>query len=188
MRRAFLMGNALVCGIVEKIGASLNEFINGNPAVLPYEKKATPQPLQEIDFNAVLQEYKDGVVSDNKQQAPDIDPTKNVLISLVKNDTIQLFLDGSANIYYTGHKFPSTVALNKLYYFMPYRKGKGVKDLYFIKIARVGSKHELHPDADEKDLRLVFEIEFVKTLFPDYKMFPLEIWHTFTDTQLEKIL
>ena len=60
-----------------------------------------------------------------------------------------MFLDGSARIYYTGKKFPSTVALNKLYYFMPYVKQKGIRDIYLITIARIGSKHEVHPDADE---------------------------------------
>ena len=35
--------------------------------------------------------------------------------------------------------------LNKLYYFMPYIKGKGVRDLYLIKIARIGNKAEIHP-------------------------------------------
>ncbi len=70
---------------------------------------------------------------------------------------------------------------------MPYRKGKGIRDLYFIKIARVGSKHEIHPDASENDLRLVFEIEFVKQLFDDYKPIKLKIWHSYTDTNLRAI-
>ena len=117
-----------------------------------------------------------------------MDKSKNLLVSLVKNDTIELLLDGSINIYYTGKKFPSTIELNHLYYFMPYRKGKGIRDLYYIKVARVGSKHEVHPEADPNDLRLVFEIEFVKQLFPDYKPIRLAIWETFTDTQLGKIL
>ena len=110
------------------------------------------------------------------------------MVSLVKNDTIDLLLDGSINVYYTGKKFPSTVVLNHLYYFMPYRKGTGIRDLYYIKVARVGSKHEVHADADPNDLRLVFEIEFVKQLFSDYKPIRLAIWDTFTDTKLEKIL
>ena len=63
-----------------------------------------------------------------------------------------------------------------------------IRDLYYIKVARVGSKHEVHPEADPNDLRLVFEIEFVKQLFDDYKPINLEIWHTFTDTTLDKIL
>ena len=143
--------------------------------------------IPEVDFLALQKEFPEEIVH-NQFVDSSLDYSQNVLVSLVKNDTIDLFLDGSANIYYTGHKFPSTVALNKLYYFMPYRKGKGIRDLYFIKIARVGSKHEVHPDADEKDLRLVFEIEFVKQLFPSYKMINLEIWRTFTDTTLEKIV
>lgn len=95
-----------------------------------------------------------------------LEPEKNVLISLVKKENVDLFLDGTARIYYTGKKFPSTVALNKLYYFVPYIKQKGIRDLYLIKLARVGSKHEVHPDADENDLRLVFEIEKKGQLSP----------------------
>ena len=74
-----------------------------------------------------------------------------------------------------GKKFPSTVALNKLYYFMPYIKRKGIRDLYLIKIARVGTKKEVHPECDDNDFRLVFEIEFVKQLFDDYKPHRLKI-------------
>lgn len=97
-------------------------------------------------------------------------------------------MDGGANIYYTGKRFPRTVALNKLYYFIPYAKDKGIRDLYLIKIARVGSKSEVEPDADPNDLRLVFEIEYIQQLFPDYKPHKLRIWDTFTNTTLESIL
>ena len=79
------------------------------------------------------------------------------------------YLDQSAKIYYTGKKFPSSVALNKLYYFMPYVKQKGIRDLYLIKIARVGTRKEGQPDNDPNDFRLVCEIEFIQQLFPDYK-------------------
>lgn len=113
---------------------------------------------------------------------------KNVLISLVKKNNVERYLDNSAKIYYTGKKFPATVALNKLYYFMPYIKGKGIKDLYFIKIVRVGIRKEGQPDEDPKDFRLVFEIEYVCQLFDDYKPISLEIWHTFTDTTLNDLL
>lgn len=106
------------------------------------------------------------------------------LISLVKKDNLDQYMDRSATIYYTGKKFPSTVALNKLYYFMPYLKGKGVRDLYLIKKARVGTRKEGQPDNDPNDFRLVFEIEFVGQVFEDYKLVDLEIWHTFTDTTI----
>lgn len=71
---------------------------------------------------------------------------------------------------------------------MPHIKGKGVKDLYLIKIARVGSKHEVHPECDENDFRLVFEIEYIKELFSEYRPIHLNIWHTFTDTTLDKLV
>lgn len=160
------------------------KYMFGNKTVL--KKYAVPNTIiPEVDFLQLQQEFPDEIIQNQKEE---FNLSKNVLVSYVKNDTIQLFLDGSANIYYTGKKFPSTIALNKLYYFMPYRKGKGIRDLYFIKIARIGSKNEVHPDADKNDLRLVFEIKFVKQLFPDYVPIRLNIWETFTDTTLDEIL
>ena len=117
-----------------------------------------------------------------------LDISRNVLISLVKKDTISYYSKQDARIYYSGKKFPSTVALNKLYYFMPYIKGKGIRDLYFIEIVRVGSKQEVHPECDDNDFRLVFELKFIKQLFNDYVPVNLNIWHTFTDTTLEKLI
>ena len=104
------------------------------------------------------------------------------------NENVAPYLEQDARIYYTGKDFPSTVELNHLYYFMPYVKKKGIRDLYLIRVARVGSKHEVHPETDPNDLRLVFEIEFVKQLFDDYKQIVLEIWHTYTDTTLENVM
>lgn len=116
-----------------------------------------------------------------------LDLSKNVLISLVKADNFEHFIDGTAKVYYTGSKFPTTVALNKLYYFMPYLSQKGIRDLYMIKIARVGTKAEVHPESKDETLRLVFEIEYLTQLFDDYKKVHLDIWHAFTDTTLERI-
>ena len=80
-----------------------------------------------------------------------------------------------------------TVALNKLYYFMPYLSGKGIRDLYYIKIARLGYRKEGQENEDKNDLRLVFEIERVGQFFDEYKKVKLEIWRTFTDTTMKKI-
>ena len=114
--------------------------------------------------------------------------SKNVLVCLVPDKYIVPYTTQDARVYFTGKKFPSTVALNKLYYFMPYAKGKGIRDLYMIKVARVGTKHEFVSEANENDFRLVFEIKFVKQLFDDYKTIKLMIWHTFTDTTLRAVL
>lgn len=114
--------------------------------------------------------------------------TRNVLVCNVKQDNLDRFLDQTAKIYYTGKRFPSTVALNNLYYFMPYIKSKGIRDLYLIRAARVGTRKEGQPDNNPNDLRLVFEIEFVKQLFDDYKPICLEIWRTYTDITLSRLV
>jgi len=144
------------------------------------------EPITHNDIvredNAV--EYK--TVPDHLQLPIDI--SKNLLICNVKRDNLEQYLDGSAKIYYTGKKFPTTVSLNKLYYFMPYLSGKGIRDLYYIKTARLGYRKEGQDNEDKNDLRLVFEIECIGQLFADYKKVKLEIWRTFTDTNMENIL
>lgn len=145
--------------------------------------------VHQINFNQLKKQYPVCIVANRQELAvPEIDETKNVLVSLVKPDNIDQYLDQSAKVYYTGKKFPSTVALNKLYYFMPYMKNKGIRDLYFIKTARIGTRKEGQPNEDKNDLRIVFEIEFVGQLFDEYKNINLEIWHTFTDTTINNIL
>ena len=153
--------------------------------------KVSRPHYQQLDFLEVLSNYPDYIIENHFAQekfAVYKTLSKNVLICNVKPDNEAAFLDQTANIYYTGKKFPSSVALNKLYYFVPYIKRKGIRDLYLIKIARVGTRKEGQPDNDPNDIRLVFEIEFVKQLFDDYKPIELEIWHTFTDTTMKKLL
>lgn len=196
-----MIGNAVPVNLAKYVASTIAAYLaKQGKSVLIDEKRqnerprriamvAKSTPVQLVKFKEVAKEYPDKIVANKQVKKGDgLDPSKNLLVSLVKNDTIDLLLDGSINVYYTGKKFPSTVELNHLYYFMPYRKGKGIRDLYYIKVARVGSKHEVHPDADPNDLRLVFEIEFVKQLFPDYKPIRLTIWETFTDTKLNDIL
>lgn len=150
--------------------------------------------VHQVDFEQVKMQFPVNIVENTLNFADSIvndlpvKKDKNVLISLVKTDNIDQYLDRSAKVYYTGKRFPSTVALNKLYYFMPYMKRMGIRDLYFIKIARVGTKQEVHPECDDNDFRLVFEIEYVGQLFKEYKPIHLDIWRTFTDTTMDKLL
>lgn len=145
--------------------------------------------VPQVNFAEIKEQYPSNIVENEIDETCllNIDKTKNVLVSLVKADNIDLYLDRSAKVYYTGKKFPSTVALNKLYYFMPYMKNKGIRDLYFIKIARVGTKQEVHPECEDNDFRLVFEIEYVGQLYEDYKPIRLDIWRTFTDTTMSSL-
>ncbi|MBO6190500.1 MAG: DNA (cytosine-5-)-methyltransferase [Alloprevotella sp.] len=187
-RRAFLMGNALVCGIVQEIGRSLYRFIYDEAPVSshPIYVKRNPRPVLTLD----LFPEEDELVVNKPKKTYKLYNTKRLLIGLVKKDNEDYFLDQEPlKLYYTGNvgTFPSTIALNKLYYFMPYIKGKGVRDLYLIKILRMGSKAEIHPEVeDEKAPRLVFELEYLESL-PEYKMINLNFQHTFTDTFLGRL-
>lgn len=187
-RRAFLMGNALVCGIVEVIGKSLYRAIYNEEPVSsnPIYTKRDKQPVFNFDLFA---EEKVNFVVNAPKKTYTLDETKHLLIGLVKLDNQEYFLDGApSKIYYTGKTkaFPSTIALNKLYYFMPYIKGKGVKDLYLIRIARIGSKAEINKSSKDTDPRLVFELEYLESL-PDYKPIKLNIFNTFRDTVLGRV-
>lgn len=83
------------------------------------------------------------------------------------------FLNQSATLYYTGAKFPSTIALQDLHYFVPYIKGKGIRDVYEIVRMRTITGKEAKQDegADAMDdLRLAFELRFSRQLYKEYRM------------------
>ena len=187
-RRAFLMGNALVCGIVEQIGKSLYQFIFDEAPVSsrPIFINRDANPM--LDLGLFDEENKTLVMNRPKKQYT-LDPAKHLLIGLVKKDNEDYFLkEEPTKIYYTGktRTFPSTVAINKLYYFMPYIKEKGVRDLYLIRVARIGSKAEIRPTSKDEEPRLVFELEYLESL-PEYEPVTLtRYW--FKDTLLGRIM
>lgn len=188
-RRAFLMGNALVCGIVQQIGKSLYRFIYEKEPVSsrPIDTKHDALPMLNLDL---FSEDEPLLKVNKPKKNYTLDMNKNLLIGFVKADNTDYFLDGGqTKIYYTGKtkSFPSTIALNKLYYFMPYIKGKGVKDLYLIRIARIGNKSEIYPDTEDKDPRLVFELEYLESL-PNYIMLKPNIFNTYRDTVLGRVM
>ena len=190
-RRAFLMGNALVCGIVQEIGRSLYQFIYDEAAVStkPIFTNRDARPM--LDLGLFADEEKIITVNRPKKQYT-LDKAKHLLIGIVKKDNEEYFLkEEPTKVYYTGPSgtFPSTIALNKLYYFMPYIKGKGVSDLYLICVARVGTKAEVHPESEDDRPRLVFELEYLESL-PKNQWVRLdkETDFAFKDTLLGRIM
>ena len=195
-----LIGNSVAVPVIKVLAnAVVNTGVfegQGDIAV-----KKSKQRIKQLDFLGLFEKYADASIIENTMVHEDtaeyrisptrklyLDFTKNCLISFVKEDNFEQYLEQSAKIYYTGKKFPSSVALNELYYFMPYLKGKGVRDLYFIKMARVGTRKEGQSGNDPNDFRLVFEIEFVGWLLEDCKFVELKIWRTFTDTTMQELL
>lgn len=190
-RRAFLMGNALVCGIVQEIGRSLYRFIYDEVPVStqPIHMQRNPRPVLTLDlFNTEEKE----LVYNKPKKTYTLDGSKRLFVGLVKKDNEEYFLtEEPTKLYYTDsiRRFPSTIALNKLYYFMPYIKGKGIRDIYLIKMLRLGSKTEVHPET-KKDLkapRFVFQLEYLESL-PKYQMITLRFQRAFTDTFLGRVM
>jgi DNA (cytosine-5)-methyltransferase 1 len=194
-----LIGNSVAVPVIKMLATAVV-----NTGVFDGQEKIgvkTKTKTIQLDLFSLFNKYGENPITQNEAVHDDtaivygdkpteplaIDKTKNVLVSLVKRDYEKMFLNRSATIYYTGKKFPTTIALNKLYYFMPYIKGKGVRDLWMIKIARIGYRKEATLEEDKNDLRLVFEIEYVDQLFDEYRPIELKIWRTFTDTSIEEL-
>ena len=187
-----MVGNAVPPRLAWYIAIQLKKAFEDSMPLSNVEKSHINDIIRQIPVKKIAKEFPNHIVENLKVDLPNnsngIKPNKHVLISLVKLDNTQPYLDKSAKIYYTGRNFPSTIHLNKLYYFMPYIKGMGVRDLYLIKVARVGTKQEVYPECADTDFRLVFEIEYVKQLYESYKPVHLNVWRTFTDTTIEELL
>ena len=187
-RRAFLMGNALVCGIVELIGKSLYRFIYNEEPVSTRPLNVLRDACPTLNFDLFSSESSNLLIN-KAQKTYKLDTKKRLLIGFVKTDNQDYFLNiEPMKLYYSGKtkSFPSTIALNKLYYFMPYIKGKGVRDLYVIRKARIGNKAEIRPESKDKEPRLVFELEYLQSL-SDYVPIRLSINYTWADTFLGRI-
>ena len=129
------------------------------------------------------------------QKGAYVEVGNRVLIGLVKEDNrlFQAFMDGTATLYYTGSKFPTTIALQDLHFFMPYIKGKGIRDVYeIVKVRTITGKEAKQTnedDADSKALRLAFELRYVRKQYAELQ--PIDttkmIVHTFVDTTFDKL-
>ena len=129
------------------------------------------------------------------QKGAFVEVGNRVLIGLVKEDNrlFQAFMDGAATLYYSGKQFPTTIALQDLHFFMPYIKGKGIRDVYeIVKVRTITDKEAKQTDeddADSKALRLAFELRYVRKQYAEFQ--PIDttkmIVHTFVDTTFDKL-
>lgn len=102
------------------------------------------------------------------------------------------FLDSMATLYYTGNKFPTTIALQDLHFFMPYIKGQGVRDVYEItRVRTISAKEAKQQEGEEgeNDIRLAFELRFVRQQYSCYQ--PVDTskmaFNTFIDTTFDEL-
>ena len=129
------------------------------------------------------------------QKGAYVEVGNRVLVGLVKEDNrlFQAFMDGTATLYYSGKQFPTTIALQDLHFFMPYIKGKGIRDVYeIVKVRTITGKEAKQTDeddADSKALRLAFELRYVRKQYAEFQ--PIDttkmIAHTFVDTIFDKL-
>lgn len=129
------------------------------------------------------------------QKGAYVEVGNRVLIGLVKEDNrqYQAFVDGMATLYYTGKQFPTTIALQNLHFFMPYIKGQGVRDVYEITKVRTitgkEAKQTNEDDADNKALRLAFELRYVRRQYAQFQSVNTSkmIGYTFVDTTFDRL-
>lgn len=129
------------------------------------------------------------------QKGAYVEVGNRVLIGLVKEDNrlFQAFMDGTATLYYSGKQFPTTIALQDLHFFMPYIKGKGIRDVYeIVKVRTITGKEAKQTDEDDADckaLRLAFELRYVRKQYAILQ--PIDttkmIGYTFIDTTFDKL-
>lgn len=114
-----------------------------------------------------------------------------VLVGLVKEsyrrNYLKKFEDGEADLYYTGPSFPTTIALHNLHFFIPYFKGKGIRDVYEITRVRTikGSEaKQIDMEEGKDDLRLAFHLKPHHRLSEEYQNLKPHVLidHTFLDT------
>lgn len=165
---------------------------------------AFPLRPKDVENRKLLEDFIDELIHTKSyetiahvipQKGAYVEVGNRVLIGLVKEDNrlFQAFMDGTATLYYSGKQFPTTIALQDLHFFMPYIKGKGIRDVYeIVKVRTITGKEAKQTDeddADSKALRLAFELRYVRKQYAEFQ--PIDttkmIVHTFVDTTFDKL-
>ena len=169
-----------------------------NIGAFPLRPKDTEnRKLLEGFIQELIQMKSSQIVSDViPQKGTFVEVGNRVLIGLVgksnRSGYKESFENGEATLYYTGPKFPSTIALENLHFFIPFMKGQGIRDVYEVTRVRTITGSEAKQSdsgADGNDLRLAFELKFSRRLFDEYHRIDLKhmINYTFIDTTFDQI-
>ncbi|MCQ2290219.1 MAG: restriction endonuclease-like protein [Muribaculaceae bacterium] len=128
------------------------------------------------------------------QKGAFVEVGNRVLVGVAKRSNrkgyLESFEDGTADLYYTGPKFPTTIALHNLHFFIPYIKGKGIRDVYeVVRVRTITAQEAKQDDSNGDDMRLAFELKFNRRLFAEYQKIDTSkmINYTFIDTTFDQI-
>lgn len=124
--------------------------------------------------------YDDGLIS-----IPENLLRSQVLIGLVKSNLQKQFEYHKNVTYYTGKRFPASVNLKDLKFFVPYFKGLGIKDLYLIKSIHVGKYKS--GKSEIMEYRMAFDLEYIGQFRKNRHIIDLDIWHTYSYRELNTL-
>ena len=154
--------------------------------------KQDPKILS-IDFEEFRETYKNGITPSSRPLDGDdtyygLNPQARVLVAYVPMENAAAFDQLKASEYYTRPKFPNTINLKDIEYFVPYFKGKGIRDIYKVHHINTCTKKDFDPTSDDERMRLLFQFKFVKQLFDEYRPHDLKIWYCFTDISVKELI
>ena len=201
LKKEVIGGYILFPGDVEPNDVAVSKFYK---TIKEVNIGAFPLRPKDVENRKLLENFIDELIHTKSyetithvipQKGAYVEVGNRVLIGLVKEDNrlFQAFMDGTATLYYSGKQFPTTIALQDLHFFMPYIKGKGIRDVYeIVKVRTITGKEAKQTDeddADSKALRLAFELQYVRKQYAEFQ--PIDttkmIVHTFVDTTFDKL-
>lgn len=182
LKKEIIGGYILFPGDGEKADVEVSKFYKTidevNIGAFPLRPKDKENRELLVKFIKSLINTKSSTTISNviPQKGAFVEVGNRVLIGIVKPSNrkgyYEDFENGCATLYYTGPKFSSTIALHNLHFFIPYIKGKGIRDVYeIVKIRTIkGSEAKQYDGVDENkdDIRLAFELKFNRMLYDDY--------------------
>ena len=201
LKKEVIGGYILFPGDGEPNDVAVSKF---NKTIKEVNIGAFPLRPKDVENRKLLENFIDELIHTKSyetiahvipQKGAYVEVGNRVLIGLVKEDNrlFQAFMDGTATLYYSGKQFPTTIALQDLHFFMPYIKGKGIRDVYeIVKVRTITGKEAKQTDeddADSKALRLAFELRYVRKQYAEFQ--PIDttkmIGYTLVDTTFDKL-
>lgn len=152
--------------------------------------------LEDFIQELIVTKAKDTIQHVIPQKGTVVEVDNRVLVGVVRpshrRDYLQSFEDCTATLYYTGSKFPTTIPLQDLHYFIPYLDGKGIRDVYEIVSMRTISSREAKQDERSyatNDLRLAFELKYSRSIAKEYRKIDTSRMksYTFLDTTFSEL-
>ena len=155
-------------------------------------QKNANNKILSINFEEFRCTYQNGLTPQTRGINDDLylglPQNARVLVGYVPQENAKPFEQCQASEYYTRPEFPNSINLKEVEYFVPYFKGKGIRDIYKIHHINTCTKKDFYPDSDDERMRLLFQFKFVKHLFEEYRPHNLNIWYCFTDTTVKELI